>query len=149
MGRSFGFKSVLGAVGLGIGALSLVVGATGVGAAKPAPVVTVKPDTNLKATQNVKVSGKHLGDDTSVVIVQCWSGDQTENGCNINNVGSGQASSTGVLAPTTFKVTEKLKTSGDKTINCLTNADPCVVVVANAANDTELGAAVISFAPAS
>jgi hypothetical protein len=150
MARSKSFGAVLGAVGLGIGSLALVAATGGAGASvsAKAPTVTVKPTTDLKAVATVKVSGKNLGDNAELGILECWSGDTTEAGCNVAGVVVTSASSTGALAPTALKVHSSYASEGDGKVKC-TTAEPCLVVVANAATSTEEGAVPISFAPKS
>ncbi|MEI8126305.1 MAG: neocarzinostatin apoprotein domain-containing protein [Actinomycetota bacterium] len=71
---------------------------------KKLPSITVSPATNLMNGQSVKVSGSNFVPKDSLYIVECLLHASGQKQCNIVSISSAKASSTGVLAPTTFHV---------------------------------------------
>ena len=112
-------------IGIGvIGALSMMVVVSVPADATNPPVVKVRPDTGLSSTATVKVSGKNLGDNKRVAMLECTAADVSEGGCNGDVYSTATTSSTGTLAKTDLVVNETFSTS-DGLINCATGQDQC------------------------
>lgn len=134
-------------IGIGvIGALSMMVVVSVPADATNPPVVKVRPDTGLSSTATVKVSGKNLGDNKRVAMLECTAADVSEGGCNGDVYSTATTSSTGTLAKTDLVVNETFSTS-DGLINCATGQDQCVVFVVITKTQKSLGTVPITFAP--
>ncbi len=143
MAKIIGIRTSMGVVGMAIAALALVAAPAG---AIPKPKVVVTPSAGLAAHARVKVSGKHLGDNNGVAILECNAANMSlfVNGCNLGNIVDAETSATGVLVKTKFKVVDQFMTS-DGPVNCTNAASPCIVLVADQSSPTVLGDAPISF----
>jgi hypothetical protein len=117
------------------------------GATNP-PVIKVKPNTGLSTTATVKVSGKNLGDNKRVTMVECDAKDLNEGGCNLEDVDptNARTSATGTLAKTDYAVDERFPTTRDGTVNCATGQDQCVVWVVAIKTQKSLGTVPLTFA---
>jgi hypothetical protein len=136
-------------IGIGvIGALSMMA-IVGVSAgATNAPVIKVKPHTGLGTTATVMVSGRNLGDNKTVTMVECDAKVLTEGGCNLENTDptNARTSSTGSLAKTAYLVDESFPTTRDGTVNCATGQDQCVIWVVAIKTQKSLGTVPLTFA---
>jgi hypothetical protein len=135
-------------VSIGIGvicALSMMAIASAPAGATNPPIIKVKPATGLNTTATVKVSGRNLGDNKKVAILECNAANVSESGCNGDVYSTARTSSTGTLAKTDLVVNEVFPITGGP-FNCVSGQDSCVVWVLVIKTQKSLGIVPITFA---
>jgi hypothetical protein len=134
-----GKLTALVAVGMGVGAFALA--AVPVAASIPPPSLVVSPATGLHSLEQVTATGKHLGDNLPVKVMECNAMDASQGGCFPAGGKSGTTTATGgftrkIYVHGTYK-------SSDGLVNCGTGA--CDIAVWNTSTGAQIVSAYISF----
>jgi hypothetical protein len=128
-------------MGLGVASLVLVAAPAGAGTA---PKVKVSPSAALPKKATVMVTGRNLGENQTIRILECAASDTTGTGCNSAGAVHALTSEVGRLHKTALPVSVKFTDEGGTVIKCSAES-PCVVSASNATTGTHLDSAPISF----